>query len=517
MPQERNIEDFKEFARRAVREGRSPQSEQSYRNQYGRVYRTITHRGYTKEEINEILQSGIPEQVRELSRFLYRYSGEYARLNQYYSTLLNYSYIIVPHYDVDKPPKKQRLQTSFKKTSQYLKDLNLSYNFQKINQKIFQDGVYFGILVETDKNQSMFYQLPTKFCRTRFNDENGLPIVEINLNYFDEISYSEQERREILSLFPKSVQALYKMRAKKNAIWAEIVPKNGGMCFFFSDDLIPPFVSASDSISDLQSARQRETQRDENELHKLLIQKLPIDKADGELLFSLEEAAVLHDSVSNMVADQGDIDVITTYAEIDLKDIQSADDAASAALNRLGKYKNSVYDEFGTTSAIFNPDSGSTAIVYSVKKDVSLMYAWSKQYELWINTWLKTKAKNDQLYYSINILPTTAMFAKEDVDLYLKTAQYGFPKSALAGSVGMDVMDLVNLSDFENNVLKLTEIMVPLSSSYTQTGTGNNSNKQENNSGKSSAPKDITNEGGRPNLPISERSDKTSANIDSMG
>ena len=61
--------------------------------------------------------------------------------------------------------------------------------------------------------------------------------------------------------------------------------------------------------------------------------------------------------------------------------------------------------------------------------------------------------------------------------------------------------------------------MLPLLSSYTQSG-DENSNKKNNsgekNSGGSSSSKDITNKGGRPTLADEDRSQKTQANIDSM-
>jgi hypothetical protein len=104
------------------------------------------------------------------------------------------------------------------------------------------------------------------------------------------------------------------------------------------------------------------------------------------------------------------------------------------------------------------------------------MYAWSHQYELAINSILKRKAKNDALYFSIKLLPTSSIFRKEDVDMYLKTAQYGYPKSTVASIIGLDIVDLAQITDFENNVLHLEKSMVPLQSSYTTSG------KEEKNS-----------------------------------
>lgn len=515
MAQERDLEQFKSFARNTAKHMRIPQGINSYKNSFGKTYNTIRSHAYTQEEIRDILNSGNTEAIRELSRYFTRYSGIYARMNQYYSSLLNYTYLLIPHYDVSNPPKK--LQTSYKWFSQYVKDLNLDYILPKINEKIIGEGVFFGILKEpdSDKRKAAFYQLPAKYCRTRFNDENGLAILELNLNYFDNISYNEIEKKEILKLFPKVVSTRYYSKRKGFDTWVMIPPSEGGICFFFNDEFIPPFISTSDSLAVLEDARNREADRDDNEMQKLLIQKLPIDKTDGELLFSLPEAEELHRSVCGMLADNETIDVLTTYADVKLESVQDTDDAASASSSRLGKYTTNVYDEFGTTSAIFNPQSGSTAILYSIKKDIAIMFNWSKQYEIWINAWLRTKSKVSNLYFSIKLLPTSYLFKKDDIDTYLKLAQYGYPKQAVASAMGIDMMELNHMCDFENNILQLQNVMVPLSSSYTQSGT-ENSKILEKKSSSGTQKNNLGNEGGRPPLSVEERSDKTNANIESM-
>ena len=85
------------------------------------------------------------------------------------------------------------------------------------------------------------------------------------------------------------------------------------------------------------------------------------------------------------------------------------------------------------------------------------MFAWSHQYELAINSFLRRKAKNDAFYFSIKLLPISSIFRKEDVDLYLKTAQYGYPKSTVASVIGLDSVDLSQIIDFENNVIRINK------------------------------------------------------------
>ena len=506
----RDLTEFANFAKKVVK---MPQQANSYRSSFGRSYRSSITDSFTKDEIRQIIESGDPEAIRELSKYYSRFSGTYIRPMQYYATLLNYAYLIVPHYDIDSRPNAKKMKTTYKKISKYIKDLHLEHNLTKINLVVLQEGIYYGLLIEDENEKPTFYKLPSRYCRSRFLDSDGLPILELDLSYFDNITTNDLERRQILKLFPKYIQSLYANKKRKE-FWAEIPAADGGLCFFFNEDQTPPFVSATMAANELEQAREREAKRDENALRKLLIHKMPINKADGELLFSLPEAQVLHESICNMLAGDDSIDVLTTYADITLESVQDEEASANSSSSRIEKYLNSVYDDLGTSSVLFNSDSGSTALTFSIKKDISLMFAWSHQYELAINSFLRRKAKNDSLYFSIKLLPTSSIFRKEDVDLYLKTAQYGYPKSTVAAIIGLDIVDLAQVTDFENNVLHLEKSMVPLQSSYTSSGKEEKSSSGEKNSNKETSAPDLTDEGGRPQKSIEERADKTDRNIE---
>ena len=434
---------------------------------------------------------------------------------QYYSSLLNYSYMLVPHYDLENKPNAKRIKKQHKEMFAYVKSMNLDYQLPQINRRIFSEGVYYGLLKETEGKRPVFYALPAKYCRTRFNDENGMPVLELDCTYFDAISTNETDKKAILSLFPKYVQNRYNSK-KLNLLncWVEIPVIDGGMCFRFNEECLPPLAASIGTVADLQSARERENTHDTKALQKLLIQKLPIDKSTGELLITLEEAAELHEGTCRMVADQETVDVLTTYADITLESVQDEDAASSASSTRLAKYVDSVYDELGIAGEIFNPESGSTALTYSIKKDISIMFAWSKQYEVWLNAILRNKAKNDNLYFTIKFFPTTTIFQSDDVDMYLKAAQYGYPKNLVASAIGLDMSDLLQMSHFENEIYKMTEMMVPLQSSYTATDEEKNSNLPEKSSKTTKSSPDLTNEGGRPEKSITQRSDKTVKNRD---
>ena len=212
-----------------------------------------------------------------------------------------------------------------------------------------------------------------------------------------------------------------------------------------------------------------------------------------------------------MLSDNDTIDVITTYGEITLENAQDSEGAATASTSRMEKYVSNAYDDLGVSQYIFNSSDTATALTFSIKKDVNQMFVWSKCYEIAINYLLRSRAKSASTYFEIRFLPNSSIFRKDNIDLYLKTAQYGFPRSALAATLGFDTNELIQICDFETQVLDLNSVMTPLQSSYTTSGTEKNLSS-EKNSGAITAQKDITDEGGRPQS--DDKSDKTLENLD---
>jgi hypothetical protein len=79
-------------------------------------------------------------------------------------------------------------------------------------------------------------------------------------------------------------------------------------------------------------------------------------------------------------------------------------------------------------------------------------------------------------------------------------------------SLGLKQVNMISLVTFENDFLKMHEKMIPLMSSYTQGGDEKNNSSKEKSSNSNGA-KNLTNTGGRPELPDEEKSEKTQANI----
>ncbi len=149
-------------------------------------------------------------------------------------------------------------------------------------------------------------------------------------------TYSDEEMRELAVLnFPDIVQKAWAAwRANQaNDPWVMIPAKNGGITFCFAEDQTPLLIAAIPELAKLKDAVGREEKRDENELYKLLIQKMPID-SDGNLVFELDEVEKIHAGVADMLRDLDTVDVLTTFGDATLENLQDSS-SASQTNNKL--------------------------------------------------------------------------------------------------------------------------------------------------------------------------------------
>lgn len=382
-----------------------------------------------------------------------------------------------------------------------------------------KNGIFNGIL-RTYEDQVVVQDLPLEWCRTRFKEFNGLNLLEFNVQYFNSIADVEY-RELILKTFPEVIQngwRTWSKNTKENDPWIPVPAVDGGICFCFVEDLTPPLLPSIKDLKELDDATKREEKRDTNELYKLLIQRMPVD-SQGELVFELDEVADIHASVASMLSDIDTVDVLTTFGETSLESLQDSS-AASQSADRIKKYKENAWDGLGRSRILFNPD-GSSALAYMIKKDESYMIQYLNQYEAWLRFNINEKFARRGVNFDFDILPTTVFNRADLQQTYFRGAQYGYSKMAAGVAMGIKQLDQLSLMNFENDMLKMSEKMVPLQSSYTTSGNVIANEEKNKNSGEKGNTqvqvKNIDNEGGRPELPDEQKSEKTQANIAAQG
>ena len=428
------------------------------RNRYERV------KEYTLEEIKNIIDSGSVDAQIILSRNYFERGGFYWRLLMHYATLLKYTGLLIPNPSFGKNLSESYITKKYHSAVSFIDKANLPDLFTHIGTKVLRDGSYYGVIQEvTDKSISIL-DLPIFYCRSRFKDKEGNDIIEFNVTYFDTIRDGEY-RKKALAAYPANVVNWYKRwKARKvKSPWCYI-STSVGICMSLIDER-PVFLNIIAAELEYEEAKDINKERDLEEIRKILIQHIP-HLADGGLLFEPDEAVEMHKGAVDMMKKNENLSVLTTYADVDAIVSKTANDNS---LNSVDKALTNIYAEAGSSSQLFGTDSN-LSLSTSITNDMALMMVLARKMAKFITSIINEKYGNTNITFTYKILPVSFYNQKEYVEETLKLANSGY--SFLLPALAMDLSqrELSSIKDLENDVLKLKEKLLPLSTSYTETG-----------------------------------------------
>ena len=428
------------------------------RNRHERV------KEYTLEEIKNIIDSGSVDAQIILSRNYFERGGFYWRLLMHYATLLKYTGLLIPNPSFGKNLSESYITKKYHSAVSFIDKANLPDLFTHIGTKVLRDGSYYGVIQEvTDKSISIL-DLPIFYCRSRFKDKEGNDIIEFNVTYFDTIHDGEY-RKKALAAYPANVVNWYKRwKARKvKSPWCYI-STSVGICMSLIDER-PVFLNIIAAELEYEDAKDINKERDLEEIRKILIQHIP-HLTDGGLLFEPDEAVEMHKGAVDMMKKNENLSVLTTYADVDAIVSKTANDNS---LNSVDKALTNIYAEAGSSSQLFGTDSN-LSLSTSITNDMALMMVLARKMAKLITSIINDKYGNANISFTYKILPVSFYNQKEYVEETLKLANSGY--SFLLPALAMDLSqrELSNVKDLENDVLKLKEKLLPLSTSYTETG-----------------------------------------------
>lgn len=273
----------------------------------------------------------------------------------------------------------------------------------------------------------------------------------------------------------------------------------------------PLFIPVIPAILDLEEAKQLDKDKMRQQLLKIIIQKMPIDK-NGDLIFDITEAAALHNNVVQMVGDAIGVDVLTTFAEVEVADLSDKSNVTS--VDELERVERSLYNEAGVSQKQFNTD-GQTALDKSIANDEATMTDLLLQFADYAERLLAPFNKNQKrLKYCVDLLPTTIYNYKDLSKLYKEQTQIGFSKLLPQVALGHSQTAILATAIFENQIMGLNDLFIPPQMSSTMSG--NKATAQEGDK-KQTGQLPSGDKGGRPEIPDDQKSEKTLRNIESNG
>lgn len=446
-------------------------------------------RDYTPEKIERIITSGSLAEQQALSRNFFYKDGYYKQIIIHYATLLKYAGLLIPNPSLGKKLSTSHISKRYYNALDYVEKMNLPVFLTDCATRALIDGCYYGVIVQLDKQNFSVLDLPSGYCQTRYKDLNGDDLIEFDVSYFNSI-VDLTAKEQALASYPKFIRDAYKkwQKQKSSNSWV-IIPSDIGICFPFFDGR-PLFLSVIPASLEYDDAIQTERDRDAEEIRKILVQKIP-HLQDGRLLFEPDEAAEMHAGAVGMLKGNKNISVLTTYADVDAVVSKTTGESTSKTLEQIEK---NIYAQAGVSGQIFS-STGSSTLDASIKNDIALMMYLANKFSRFITNSINRIYGNTNITFKYQILPVSIHNMDKFVDQSFKLSGSGYSYLLPVVALGLSQRDIVNLKELENDVLKLGEKLIPLSSSYTQSS---------------------DNPSGRPKLDDSEKAEKTIKNEESL-
>lgn len=458
--------------------------------------------------------------MRHISNYFYRVSGIYRTACNYLANLYRYDWYVVPEI-YDEKLEEDKIVKEFVRILNYLDNSYVKKTCGDIALSVILNGAYYGYVVPDIQDGVVLQELPADYCRSRYNVGNK-PAVEFNMRFFDEKFPDIKYRLKVLELFPKEFQEgyiLYKQNKLEKDYSSDIcggwylLDPEYAVKFSFNNADTPWFINAIPAIIDLDAAQELDRRKQMQKLLKILIQKLPMDK-NGDLIFDVDEAADIHNNMVQMLRNTFGVDVVTTFA--DVEDIDLSDNTTSTSTDELEKVERTAYNNMGISSNLFNAN-GNLSLNTSVLNDESSIRSLLFQFAIFYDKLTQKKTSNRRKYnFRLYMLETTQHNYKDLSKIYKEQVQIGYSKMLPQIALGHSQSAIINTAHFENEVLHLSEIMIPPLMSSTMSSEDLLGNKNKTESTKTQNTSEGSSKGGRPEKDDTQKSEKTIQNKESM-
>lgn len=432
---------------------------------------TITSK-YTIDDIENALKNKDIPKLIEMSNYFYMTSGEYRRLIETVATMHTYRYVYMPMISSksNKGTGKGGVEDTYLSVTDYLRKYDIEATNQMITFNVMLNGAFYGY--ERDIGDSIILQvLPPSYCRS-VNKLNGLNEIEFDFKFFDTIRRVE-EKQNMFDRMPQEFLQLYnEFKAGKptpdgrtyDLNWRPL-DINFTRCHYLTQSKEPFFCSIFKKILQLQEYEEINLQKEKMGIYRILVQNLPIDTKTGEPAVTQEEANMMHKNAKAMIGNDG-IDVLTTGATVSSIDLSNKGEKQKDIINEA---ENRFFTSAGTSKMLYSSGESSIGLEKSIKNDEALLLPLIREYERHYNYRLLKIGKTTNNFI-MRDLGITIYNENDKITQYKEQAMTSLMKLPYMVSSGLRQYEAIAMVMFENDYLKLQDILIPLASSYTQSG-----------------------------------------------
>lgn len=425
---------------------------------------------YNDYQVEEFLRDprNHSKELRHVARDLFNRSPHFSGVVSYYPNVAIHSPLL-------KATKRKMSKKKYDEGVDYVNKLSLSDELNKVYATCFLEDIFFGIEFETEYSYTI-HQLDPDYCRISsiehgaYNFELDFSIFQKSKNADCKVTLLENCELMIPGFFKKNFEE-YKKNGYKTR-WVEL-PPDKSICIKLMKHLdypFPPFISVYQDVDDIQDYKKLTKVSEEQNNYKLLAMKIPLhttNKAEKSDHFAvkLSTAKQFYEMSRGNIDDSFGL-VMTPF---DIQEM-SFTNSKTNAQSRVNEATNQLYDSVGISRIIFNSEN-SNAIKYSILQNDAMIFKLNDQVSRWLTRKLYYKFnEKGKGVFELKLLNVTQNNKDDEIDRLLKLAQYGHPVNlAISAIVGTGQLGLETMCYVENKLLDLQNMLIPLSSSHTQT------------------------------------------------
>jgi len=253
--------------------------------------------------------------------------------------------LLIPNPGFGKKLSTPHISKRYYSALDYVERLDLKSFLINCAQKALVDGCYYGVITRLDKETFSYLDLPAGYCCSNYKDEYGNDLIEFDVSYFNTLANPEL-KEQALKAYPREIVSYYKRWLKAGVIskWM-VIPSDIGICFPMFDTR-PLFLNVIPATIEYDEAVETEQERNREEIRKIVVQQIP-HLTDGRLLFEPDEAAEIHKGTVQMMKNNKNLSVLTTYADTSDISSKTASETQNSTLDRM---LNNVYANGGVSS-----------------------------------------------------------------------------------------------------------------------------------------------------------------------
>lgn len=427
-----------------------------------------TFQTYSRDTLRTYLRSpkAYEQQLRNLSRYLYRLCYEYRRICYFYaSMIMGSAFNIIPL--IGKDETGEDYIDSWYETLTRWQRMDFKNELMKLLLVAWrEDTVYAYIYDDSDQEGgTCFYQiLDGDYCRVS-SIEGGVLRFAFDFSYF-------RQHSTYLDYWDSEFKTKYNAYEKDTTLrWQELDPERQICLKVNIDDPTmdyPPFASLFESIISNIDLQALKTAKDELSAYKLLVARLkPLSGTNTPDDFEVDPQTALK-YYQKFVAELPEcVNACLSPVPIEaleFKDLNTTDDTdmISNSLSNLFKRVGGVI--------LDNDKTGSTIYEAQVIADMQLAHGTLvPQINRYLNLYFNYIIGDDHpiIKYIDGVSPYTRSSKRKEL---LESSQNGFTRLKIGILDGDSPLETLSMLKLER-ALGMEDLMVPLATSYTQSST----------------------------------------------